>query len=55
MKILKVLILFQFHKVRLKDLVLPRVGFIKVFQFHKVRLKARPTPCLQIRCSVSIP
>ncbi len=31
---------FQFHKVRLKDIILDCISDGNKFQFHKVRLKA---------------
>ena len=32
--------LFQFHKVRLKEIYISCFHFFALFQFHKVRLKA---------------
>ena len=34
-------ILFQFHKVRLKEILTFRISASSLFQFHKVRLKVR--------------
>ena len=31
--------MFQFHKVRLKENIVPKFRGLQVFQFHKVRLK----------------
>ena len=36
----KILMKFQFHKVRLKDISIHGAQRIVEFQFHKVRLKA---------------